>query len=47
MSGYIEMHDGKPYWIPEDHVFYKGKVMDIDEMLAEQERNAYAGDDEE
>lgn len=41
MTGYIEIHGGKPYWIPEDHVYYKGEVMDIDEMLARQEREAY------
>lgn len=48
MSGYIRMHDGRPYWIPEDHVLYRGEVMDIDEMLARQEREAwYPGRDEE
>ena len=41
MTGYIEFHNGRPYWIPEDHVYYKGEVMDIDEMLARQEREAY------
>lgn len=34
--------------LPEDHVIHKGKVMDIDEMLADNERNAwYPGKDEE
>ena len=27
--------------IPEDHVLYKGEVMDIDEYLARVEREAY------
>ncbi len=46
MTGYIEFHNGRPYWIPEDHVYYKGEVMDIDGMLARQEREAYGGTEE-
>ena len=48
MAGCIQIHDGRAYWVPDDHVVYKGKVMDIDSMLAQQEREAfYPGRDEE
>lgn len=48
MNGYNEVHGSAIHFIPEDHVYYKGEVVDIDEMLAREERNAwYPGRDEE
>ena len=32
--------------LPEDHVVYKGRVMDIDDMLALEESAAYFSEDE-